>query len=75
MIVLANDECTFRGDREKLIVENRHGKEIIHVSLYVGDEGSMRQVSLQDLKGSPKSDVEFNIINLRENNDVYVKTE
>jgi hypothetical protein len=37
LIVLANDECTFHGYKEKLLKWNRDRKEIIHVE----DEGSM----------------------------------
>ncbi len=40
-IVLANDGCTFRGDKEQLVAWNRHGKEIIHAPRDVEDEGSV----------------------------------
>ncbi len=52
LIVLANDGCTFRGDKEQLVVWNKHGKEIIHALRDVDDEGSMWEITLQDLKGS-----------------------
>ena len=88
LIVLANDGCTFRGDKEQLVVWNRHGKEIIHASRDVEDEGSMWKIALLELKGSSvsgvasqelkesaESDVESNMINLKENNDVYVNAD
>jgi hypothetical protein len=30
LFVRANDGCTFQGDKEKLVVWNKSGKEIIH---------------------------------------------
>ncbi len=41
LISLANDGCTFRGDKEQRVVWNRHGKEIIHASRDVEDDGGM----------------------------------
>jgi hypothetical protein len=71
-----------------LVVWNKHGKEIIHASRDVDDEGSMWEITLQDLKGSSVSgvasqelkgstgnDVESNMINLKENNDVHVNAD
>ncbi len=75
LVVLANDGCTFKGNKENLVVWNRDAKEIIHALCDVNDEGSMWETSLQALKGSMVSDVETNLINLRENNDVHVNAD
>ncbi len=76
LTVLANaGSNVFQGDKEKLIVWNQRGKKIIHALGDVNDEGSMWEVSLQDLKGSLVSDVESNMINLKENNDVLVNVD
>ncbi len=57
LFVLANDGCTFRRDKKQLIVWNKHEKEIIRASRDVDDEGSMWEISLQDLKGSSANGV------------------
>ncbi len=75
LVILANDGCTFKGDKENLVVWNKDGKKIIHALRDVNDEGSMWETSLQALKGSMVSDVETNLINLRENNDVHVNAD
>ncbi len=75
LVVLANDGCTFKGEKENLVVWNRDGKEIIHALRDVNDEGSMWETSLQALQGSMVSDVETNLNNLRENNDVHVNAD
>jgi hypothetical protein len=49
----------------KLIIWEGAGKKIIHVSCDVDDEEVMLEVVLQDLKGSLVSNVESNIIYLR----------
>ncbi len=67
LVVLANDGCTFKGDKENLVVWNQDGKKIIHALRDVNDEGSMWETSLLALKGSMVSDVETNLTNLREN--------
>jgi hypothetical protein len=69
-------------------VWNKHGKEVIRASRDVDDDGSMWETTLQDLngssvsgvasqelKGSMEGDAEYNMINLKENNDVNINAD
>ncbi len=67
---------------------NKHGKEVVRASRDVEDDGSIWEITLQDLKrssvnelasqelkGSMRSDVESNMINLKQNNDVHINAD
>ncbi len=70
LFVLANVGYTLQKAQMKLIVWERAGEKIIHVSCYVDDEEVVLEVVLQDLKGSLVSNVESNIIYLRKGKKV-----